>query len=150
MKTIIRNTASSILLVTLVIIVIAANSTYTIHTMDELASLERRLFTTNQVINSINTLHLAVLRTESGQRGNLQKINPKHQTASSAQAFIGRYHLDLAVKITRNRVADTNTADQQSCQANKGQKQRHAIDKALQAGGSLLGISYAPAGFWKF
>ena len=37
--------------------------------MDELASLERRLFTTNQVINSINTLHLAVLRTESGQRG---------------------------------------------------------------------------------
>ena len=69
MKTIIRNTASSILLVTLVIIVIAANSTYTIHTMDELASLERRLFTTNQVINSINTLHLAVLRTESGQRG---------------------------------------------------------------------------------
>ena len=71
MKTIIRNTASSILLVTLVIIVIAANSTYTIHTMDELASLERRLFTTNQVINSINTLHLAVLRTESGQRGYL-------------------------------------------------------------------------------
>ena len=69
MKTLIRNTASSILLVTLVIIVIAANSTYTIHTMDELASLERRLFTTNQVINSINTLHLAVLRTESGQRG---------------------------------------------------------------------------------
>ena len=71
MKTIIRNTASSILLVTLVIIVIAANSTYTIHTMDELALLERRLFTTNQVINSINTLHLAVLRTESGQRGYL-------------------------------------------------------------------------------
>ncbi|MEC9260394.1 MAG: CHASE3 domain-containing protein, partial [Pseudomonadota bacterium] len=71
MKTIIRNTASSILLITLVIIVIAANSTYTIHTLDELALLERRLFTTNQVINSINTLHLAVLRTESGQRGYL-------------------------------------------------------------------------------
>ncbi|OFI35345.1 sensor histidine kinase [Alteromonas lipolytica] len=67
----IRNTASSILLVVLVIIVIAANSTYTIHTLDELAALERRLFTTNQVINSINTLHIAVLRTESGQRGYL-------------------------------------------------------------------------------
>lgn len=71
MKTLIRNTASSILLVTLVIVVIAANSTYTIHTLDELATLERRLFTTNKVINSINTLHLAVLRTESGQRGYL-------------------------------------------------------------------------------
>ncbi|MDC8830703.1 sensor histidine kinase [Alteromonas gilva] len=66
-----RNTASWVLLICLVVIVIAANSAYTIHTLGELESLERRLFTTNKVINSINTLHVAILRAESGQRGYL-------------------------------------------------------------------------------
>lgn len=93
MKTLIRNTASSILLIILAVIVIAANSTYTIHTMDELATLERRLFTTNQIINSINTLHLAVLRTESGQRGFLiadrvRYLNTYEQTLNEVNSII--------------------------------------------------------------
>lgn len=78
MKRFIRQTASWILLIALVVIVIAANSTYTIHTLDELALLERKLLTTNKVINSINSLHIAILRAESGKRGFLITENESY------------------------------------------------------------------------
>lgn len=65
----IRTASAWILMIALVVVVIAANSVYTIHTLDELAAVEGRIFTTNKVIDSINALHVAVLRTESGQRG---------------------------------------------------------------------------------
>ncbi len=60
---------SWIAIVAIVIIVITGNSFYVVNTLDELAALEARLFTTNRVISSVNTLHVAVLRAESGQRG---------------------------------------------------------------------------------
>lgn len=56
-------------MVVVVIGVITANSFYVVKTLDDLASLEARLFTTNRVINAVNKLHVAVLRAESGQRG---------------------------------------------------------------------------------
>ncbi|MCU7555852.1 CHASE3 domain-containing protein [Alteromonas sp. ASW11-19] len=62
---------SWVAMVAVVLLVITANSFYVVHTLEELASLEARIFTTNRVINSLNTLHVAVLRAESGQRGYL-------------------------------------------------------------------------------
>ncbi|MBU3023221.1 sensor histidine kinase [Aestuariibacter sp. A3R04] len=58
-------------LVAIVLIVITGNAFYIVSTLDELADLESRLFTTNKVINATNQLHMAVLRAESGQRGYL-------------------------------------------------------------------------------
>ncbi|NDV90635.1 histidine kinase [Alteromonas sp. 345S023] len=60
---------SWIIMVIVVIVVITANSFYVVKTLDELTVLESHLFTTNRVINSVNKLHVAVLRAESGQRG---------------------------------------------------------------------------------
>lgn len=62
---------SWIVLLGVIVFIITGNSFYVVSTLDELASLEARLFTTNRVINSVNTLHMAVLRAESGQRGYL-------------------------------------------------------------------------------
>lgn len=62
---------SWIIMVIVVIVVITANSFYVVKTLDDLSSLEARLFTTNRVINAVNKLHVAVLRAESGQRGYL-------------------------------------------------------------------------------
>lgn len=62
---------SWITLVAIVLIVITGNAFYIVSTLDELAELESRLFTTNKVINATNQLHMAVLRAESGQRGYL-------------------------------------------------------------------------------
>ncbi len=74
----IRTASAWILMIALVVVVIAANSVYTIHTLDELAAVESRIFTTNKVIDSINSLHVAVLRTESGQRGFLLSDDPAY------------------------------------------------------------------------
>ncbi|WP_218312017.1 sensor histidine kinase [Alteromonas antoniana] len=60
---------SWVAIVSIVIIVITGNSFYVVSTLDELAALEARLFTTNRVIGSVNNLHVAILRAESGQRG---------------------------------------------------------------------------------
>ncbi|WP_414827803.1 sensor histidine kinase [Alteromonas sp. H39] len=60
---------SWVAIVSIVIIVITGNSFYVVNTLDELAALEARLFTTNRVISSVNNLHVAILRAESGQRG---------------------------------------------------------------------------------
>ena len=62
---------SWISLVAIVLIVITGNAFYIVSTLDELAELESRLFTTNKVISATNQLHVAVLRAESGQRGYL-------------------------------------------------------------------------------
>lgn len=62
---------SWIALVIVVLVVITGNAFYVISTLDELTSLEARLFATNRVINVTNQLHMAVLRAESGQRGYL-------------------------------------------------------------------------------
>lgn len=62
---------SWVAIVLIVIVVITGNSFYVVSTLDELAALETRLFTTNRVIGSVNNLHVAVLRAESGQRGYL-------------------------------------------------------------------------------
>ncbi len=66
---------SWVAIVSIVIIVITGNSFYVVSTLDELATLEARLFTTNRVIGSVNDLHVAVLRAESGQRGFLLTQN---------------------------------------------------------------------------
>jgi len=66
---VVQSAYSWISLVTIIIIIITGNAFYVISTLDELASLERQLFSTNRVINAINKLHVAVLRAESGQRG---------------------------------------------------------------------------------
>lgn len=60
---------SWIVIVVIVVIVLTANSFYVVSTLNDLSSLEARLFTTNRVINAVNRLHVAVLRIESGQRG---------------------------------------------------------------------------------
>lgn len=78
MKRLIRTASSWILMIALIVVVITANSIYTIHTLDELAAVEARIFTTNKVIDSVNALHVAVLRTESGQRGFLLSDNPAY------------------------------------------------------------------------
>lgn len=62
---------SWIAIVAIILVVITGNAFYVVSTLDELANLEGRLFTTNQVINATNQLHIAVLRAESGQRGYL-------------------------------------------------------------------------------
>ncbi|MCP3429875.1 histidine kinase, partial [Alteromonas sp. LMIT007] len=59
----IRTASAWILMIALIVVVIAANSVYTIHTLNELAAVEGRIFTTNKIIDSINALHVAVLRT---------------------------------------------------------------------------------------
>ena len=74
----IRTASAWILMIALIVVVIAANSVYTIHTLNELAAVEGRIFTTNKIIDSINALHVAVLRTESGQRGFLLSDNPAY------------------------------------------------------------------------
>ena len=68
---VVQSAYSWITLVTVVIVIITGNAFYVVSTLDELASLESRLFSTNRVINAINKLHMAVLRAESGQRGYL-------------------------------------------------------------------------------
>ncbi|MBD3584208.1 histidine kinase [Salinimonas sp. HHU 13199] len=65
----VQSVYSWVVLLGVIIFIITGNSFYVVSTLDELASLEARLFTTNRVINSVNTLHMAVLRAESGQRG---------------------------------------------------------------------------------
>lgn len=67
----VQSVYSWIVLLGVIVFIITGNSFYVVSTLDELASLEARLFTTNRVINSVNTLHMAVLRAESGQRGYL-------------------------------------------------------------------------------
>ena len=62
---------SWVALVAIVIVVITANSFYVVSTLDQMAALEARLFTTNRIINSLNELNVAILKTESGQRGYL-------------------------------------------------------------------------------
>ncbi len=65
----IQSIYSWIFLVGIIVFIITANSFYVVSTLDKLAALEARLFTTNRVISAVNTLHMAVLRAESGQRG---------------------------------------------------------------------------------
>ena len=65
----IQSIYSWIFLVGVIVLIITANSFYVVSTLDKLAALEARLFTTNRVISAVNTLHMAVLRAESGQRG---------------------------------------------------------------------------------
>ncbi|WP_137166674.1 sensor histidine kinase [Salinimonas lutimaris] len=65
----IQSLYSWIALVGIIVLIITGNSFYVVNTLDKLAGLEARLFTTNRVIGAINTLHMAVLRAESGQRG---------------------------------------------------------------------------------
>lgn len=67
----IQSIYSWIILVGVVIFVITGNAFYVISTLDELAALEARLFTTTRVINAINNLHMGVLRAESSKRGYL-------------------------------------------------------------------------------
>ncbi|QPG06739.1 CHASE3 domain-containing protein [Salinimonas marina] len=62
---------SWIFLVGVIVLIITGNSFYVVNTLDKLATLEARLFTTTRVITAINSLHMAVLRAESGQRGYL-------------------------------------------------------------------------------
>lgn len=77
---ILQSVYSWIALVVLIIVVITGNSFYVVHTLDEMASLEARLFTTNRVINAVNSLHVALLRAESGQRGYLLTNNENYLT----------------------------------------------------------------------
>ena len=110
MKTVFRHAASSLLLLVMLIVVVAANTTYTIHTLDELAALERRLFTTNQIINSINTLHLAILRTESGQRGFLMSNDESYledyeSTLNQVNSIIQKVE-DNAIKSNHDQQED--------------------------------------------
>ncbi len=58
-------------MVTIVIIVITANSFYIVNTLDTQSQIEAKLFTTNQIINTVNDLHASLLRVESAQRGYL-------------------------------------------------------------------------------
>ncbi|NVK54851.1 MAG: CHASE3 domain-containing protein [Alteromonadaceae bacterium] len=108
-----RNTASWILLISLVVIVIAANSAYTIHTLDELASLERRLFTTNKVINSINTLHVAILRAESGQRGYL--LTQKEEYLTDYETTLDSVNR-LIEKVEQNAISSDFSEQEQRLQ----------------------------------
>lgn len=62
---------SWIAMVTVVIIVITANSFYVVNTLDTQSTLEAKLFTTNRIINSVNDLHSSLLSVESAQRGYL-------------------------------------------------------------------------------
>lgn len=58
-------------MVTIVIIVITANSFFIVNTLDTQSTLEAKLFTTNRIINSVNDLHSSLLKVESAQRGYL-------------------------------------------------------------------------------
>lgn len=69
---------SWVAIVAIVIIVITGNSFYVVNTLEERAELEARLFDTNRVISSVNTLHVAILRAESGQRGFLLTQDEKY------------------------------------------------------------------------
>ncbi|QJR82313.1 histidine kinase [Alteromonas pelagimontana] len=69
---------SWVILVGVVVVIITGNSFYVVSTLDDLAALEARLFSTNRVINAINTLHMAILRAESGQRGYLLTGDDKY------------------------------------------------------------------------
>ncbi|GGW89915.1 sensor histidine kinase [Alteromonas halophila] len=60
---------SWIAMVTIVIIVITANSFYVVNTLNTQSTLEAKLFTTNRIINAANDLHASILRVESAQRG---------------------------------------------------------------------------------
>ncbi|WP_338517851.1 sensor histidine kinase [Alteromonas gracilis] len=69
---------SWIVIVVTVIVIMTANAFYVVSTLNDLSSLEARLFTTNRVINAVNRLHVAVLRVESGQRGFLLTNNTNY------------------------------------------------------------------------
>lgn len=82
----IQSIYSWIILVGVIVFVITGNSFYVVSTLDELATLESRLFTTNRVINAVNTLHNAVLKAESGERGFL---------LTQDEAYLKDYHATL-------------------------------------------------------
>lgn len=79
-RTVMSSLYSWISIVIFVIVVMAANSFYVVTTLNDLSALEARLFTTNRVINAVNSLHVAVLRVESGKRGFLLTHDERYLT----------------------------------------------------------------------
>lgn len=78
LKQLLSSIYSWIAIVIVVIAVMTTNSFYVLNTLNDLSSLEAKLFTTNRVISVINRLHVAVLRVESGQRGYMLTDNQKY------------------------------------------------------------------------
>lgn len=114
---VVQSAYSWIALVSIVVITITGNAFYMISSLDELASLERQLFSTNQVINALNRLHVAVLRAESGQRGYLLTTN---------EAYLKDYTATL------NQLNDLLAEVKSAAQASNFANEQGNIDELLK------------------
>lgn len=107
---VVQSAYSWISLVTIIVVIITANAFYMVSTLDELAALERQLFSTNRVINAINKLHVAVLRAESGQRGFLLTRDESYLKDYTSTLN----HLNELLKEVENASRESNLPAQQT------------------------------------